>query len=200
MADTHAGNISLVGGVLALDFANTASGRETAEPTEHLRTPEDVVAFARHAGGIGPEGAKRAYASIAADGEAGATLLRHARELREAIYRTGSAIARGQAPPDTNLGTLKEFARRAMGQGKLERVSAGGYALGFSEAQPEVALLGPVAWSALDLLSKGGFERIKECPECGWLFVDQSKNNSRRWCDMATCGNRIKLRKHRERH
>ena len=76
-----------------------------------------------------------------------------------------------------------------------------GYALDFSAAPAETALLGPIAWSAVDLLRSGRFERVKRCPGpgCGWLFFDHSKNNSRRWCDMATCGNRTKGRRHRAR-
>jgi predicted RNA-binding Zn ribbon-like protein len=49
------------------------------------------------------------------------------------------------------------------------------------------------------MLREGQFERVRQCPECGFLFFDRSKNNSRRWCDMATCGNRAKLRNFCER-
>jgi predicted RNA-binding Zn ribbon-like protein len=190
---------SLVGGVLALDFANSGSGRDTAEPVELLQAPADVVDWAVHAGGADAATAGEARAAIAADGDAAKILLRHARELREAVYATASAIARGGSPPQGGLRTLKDFARRAVGAAKLRLTSTGGYAFDCSEAEPEFALLGPVVWSALDLLAKGEFERVKECPECRWLFFDRSKNNSRRWCDMATCGNRIKLRRHRGR-
>jgi predicted RNA-binding Zn ribbon-like protein len=65
-------------------------------------------------------------------------------------------------------------------------------------------VLGPIALSAVDLFRGGQFERLKQCPgpsgDCGWLFFDRSKNNSRRWCEMSVCGNRVKVRRHRERH
>jgi predicted RNA-binding Zn ribbon-like protein len=89
-----------------------------------------------------------------------------------------------------------------MRAGDLAPVTGGGYGLDFSTAPREAAILGPIAWPAISLLSTADFARVKQCPgdDCGWLFLDQSKNNSRRWCDMATCGNRTKAERHRQRH
>ena len=198
---SSAGNLSLVGGVLALDFVNTSAGRDTAEAAEHIRRAIDLVNWAAHAGSIDAEAAQRSRAVIAGDADAAQKLLRDALQLREAIYGIGSAIARGEAPPKTALRLLKDCARRTMGLADLAPASGGGYTFDFSAAPADVTLLGPVAWSAIDLLATRNFERLKQCPgpDCGWLFFDNSKNNSRRWCDMATCGNRTKGRRHRER-
>jgi predicted RNA-binding Zn ribbon-like protein len=59
-------------------------------------------------------------------------------------------------------------------------------------------LLAPVLWSAADLLIGGEHRRIRQCAnaQCLWLFVDASKSGTRRWCDMASCGNRAKARRH----
>lgn len=202
MTTPRAGNLPLVGGLLALDFVNTASGRETADRFEHLRHPSDVVDWAAHAGSIDAETARRSYAVVTEDGEAAEKVLRHAVQLREAVYGVGSAIARGSVPPEADLRTLKAFARQAIGPADLAPAHGGGYGFDFSAGPAEIALLGPVAWSALDMLSGGNFERVKQCPgdDCGWLFFDNSKNNSRRWCEMATCGNRTKAKRHRHRH
>ena len=199
MVELRASSLSLVGGVLALDFANTTSGRETGAPTEHLQHPVHVLDWARHAGAISAGTAERSRVAIAKDGQAAEKLLRHARELREAIFATGVAIAHKAAPAEIDLETLKGLAARSLGHAGLRPDSGGAYAFDFSEAPPEIAVLGPIVWSAFDLLAKGRFERLKQCAECGWLFYDHSKNNSRRWCDMATCGNRTKLRRHRGR-
>lgn len=202
MTTPRAGNLSLVGGILALDFVNTASGRGTDSPFEHLRQPGDVIDWAAHAGIIAAETAQRSYAVVTEDGEVAEKVLRHAVQLREAVYGVGSAIARGSAPAEADLRTLKDFARRSIGPADLAPAPGGGYGFDFSVAPAEIALLGPVAWSALDMLAAGNFERVKQCPgdDCGWLFFDNSKNNSRRWCDMATCGNRTKAKRHRHRH
>lgn len=200
--ESRAGSLSLRGGVLALDFANTAGARDTAAPIEHLMAPTDVVAWATHAGSLDTEGAKRASAAIGTDREAARRVLRHAVQLRDAIYAAGAAIAHGNPPPAVDLKTLKDVAQRAMGAAELVPRAAGGYGLDFSQAPIEAAVLGPIAWSAIDLLATTPFERIKQCPahDCGWLFLDTSKNNTRRWCDMATCGNRSKATRFRDRH
>ena len=200
--DSRAGSLSLVGGVLALDFANTAGARETASPIEHLLTAANVVAWAAHAGGIDAATTKRAASAAIADRYLARRLLRHAIQLRAAIYGVGAAIAHGAAPPQSDLGALKDVAQRVMGAADLAPTAAGGYGFDFSRAPIEAALLGPIAWSAIDLLATAPFERIKQCPahDCGWLFLDTSKNNTRRWCDMATCGNRSKATRFRDRH
>jgi predicted RNA-binding Zn ribbon-like protein len=92
-----------------------------------------------------------------------------------------------------------------MGSGELKPQPGGGYRLDFAAAPPEAAITGPLALSALDFLATADFSRVKQCPghgpgnDCQWLFLDVSKNNSRRWCDMATCGNRSKSKRHRSR-
>ncbi|HZP20974.1 MAG TPA: ABATE domain-containing protein [Bauldia sp.] len=198
MTVSSASTMSLVGGALALDFANTGSAREPEGTTEHLLTPTDLVDWARHAGGVDAATAKRLRSAIAVETGTGERLLRHARELRRAIYDAGSAIANRQPPGESDLKTLKTFAVKALSQSALKSQAEGRYAFAFSDAEPEAATLGPIVWSMIDLLGARDFDRLKQCPECGWLFFDHSKNNSRRWCDMATCGNRTKLRRHRK--
>ena len=201
MTQSRAGSLSLVGGVLALDFANTVSNRPTARPIEHLQTPGHLVDWALHSGSIDAATAERCRAAMTRRGSSPSGLLRNALRLRDAVYGVGSAIARGEGPARANLGILKAFVSTSIESAELAPVPGNGYAFDFSQGSVESALLGPVAWSAVDLLAAGPFDRIKECPgpDCGWLFLDSSKNNSRRWCDMAMCGNRTKMKRHRER-
>ncbi len=58
--------------------------------------------------------------------------------------------------------------------------------------------LAPLLWSAGDLLASGKLDRVRRCanPECGWLFLDDSRAGKRRWCSMSACGNRAKARRH----
>src|SRR5258708_2431402 len=107
MSESRASTLSLLGGALSLDFANTRSGRESKDPTEHLQRPMHVVDWARHAGAIDAEAAERTRAAIEADGEAAERLLRHARELREAIYATASTLAAGGVPAEADLETIR---------------------------------------------------------------------------------------------
>ena len=201
MNDPHAGSLSLIGGVLALDFANTAAGRGSGRPFDHLRAPADLLAWAAHAGVVSGPAAARCRTAVEADAGGAEALLRKGLQLREAIHRTAAAIAGKGTPAEADLDLVNEAARRALGPATLAPGRSGHYGFDFSEAPPEAAILGPIAWSAVGLLETAPFDRIKICPGdgCGWLFLDQSKNNSRRWCDMATCGNRLKGRRHRER-
>jgi predicted RNA-binding Zn ribbon-like protein len=198
---SRASRLSLIGGVLPLDFANTASGRATVQPIEHLHSAEDVVDWASHARSIDAATARRCHAAVGRSAVVARKVLRNALELRDTVYRIGLAIARDEAPSRPDLGLLKTFACESIKSTELAPALGGGYAFDFSANPVESALLGPVAWSAIELLATGCFERIKQCPghDCGWLFFDNSKNNSRRWCDMAVCGNRSKVRRHRER-
>jgi predicted RNA-binding Zn ribbon-like protein len=194
MTLSRAGSLSLVGGALALDFANTAGGRGTKEAIEHLQAPHHVVEWAAHAGAISTDAAAQLH------GAAGPELLRDAMALRETIHRIGATISQGGPPDAADLESLKERATRALAGARLAPSDLG-YAFDFSRAPAADALLGPVAWSAIELLATGEFARLKQCPghDCGWLFYDRSKNNSRRWCDMAVCGNRSKAQRHRAR-
>jgi predicted RNA-binding Zn ribbon-like protein len=200
MVTPLAGDLSLVGGNVALDLANTLSGRKTT-PFEHLHAAADVVDWALHAGVVDEVRARRAKAAFQADPEAAGRTMERALHLRDAIYGIAAAIAHGGTAPNRDLAALKDFVRKAIGSAELVPGNGGGYRFDFSAAPIEISLLGPIAWSALELLAAGHFDRLKQCANdtCGWLFLDHSKNNSRRWCDMATCGNRTKAKRHRQR-
>lgn len=190
-------DLDLLGGALALDFANTAAGRGTPGFVDYLGTGADLLDWAAHAG-ITDAGATDHLKSELADGQ-GRRLLDRAIALREAIHDAGAAIADGQTAAARDLATIRDYTREAMASAPLHW-NGKAYDFDFSAGSPETVVLGPIAWSALDVLASGGFERLKQCPSCGWLFIDRSKNNSRRWCDMATCGNLAKSRSFRARH
>ena len=199
-----AGTVSLVGGNLALDFANTASGLGSPTPFERLHAPADLLDWAHHAGVVDGDGQGRMAEAFAADSDGAARALRHALALRGSIFAIGTAIAHGTEPARGDLDRVKDAAQKAMASAALS-LSDGRYRFDFGGAAPEAALTGPIALAALDLLANADFSRVKQCPghgpgnDCQWLFLDVSKNNSRRWCDMATCGNRTKGKRHRAR-
>ncbi|WP_191059005.1 CGNR zinc finger domain-containing protein [Geminicoccus harenae] len=200
MNRSRAGSLALVGGVLALDFANTAGGRDLPEPIEHLQAPRHLLDWSVHASVLPPELAKALDGTMDADQKAAQALLAAALDLREAIHRVGSAIAGHRAPAAPDLATLRQAAAAALAEAQLAPDEDGRCSLHFAPTPATAAILGPIAWSALDLLRHGDLTRLKQCPaaDCGWLFLDTTRNNSRRWCDMATCGNRTKARRHRQ--
>ncbi len=191
----------LTGGALCLDFANTVDERPTAAPKERLGTYADLVSWGAQSGALGREEAaalrRRAARSPA---EAGRALAR-AREVREAIFSIFADRAIGRRPRQEALVVLEAALPGALG--RLRIVPAGeGFAWGWRRDEEALdAMLWPVIRSAADLLTSGDLPRVRRCasPTCAWLFLDRSRNGTRRWCDMTVCGNREKARRFHRR-
>ena len=191
------GSLPLVGGSLALDFANTESGRGYESHRNHLREATNVLDWLRHAGALAPESEPQLWAWVARGPDHAGELIERALSLRDAIHGVGASFGHGQAPPPAALASLAQHYARAISRAAL--ASAGGPCRWrWSPAEdPIEAALGPVALAAVELFTAGDLSRIKECGghACGWLFYDVSKNNRRRWCEMEVCGNRAKQKR-----
>jgi predicted RNA-binding Zn ribbon-like protein len=151
---------------------------------------------------ITPRAAKLLLAEASHQPASAAATLARAKELREALYRVFSAVAAGEPPPVPELARLNEELKKALSRQRLA-LEQGHVMWTFDSAPTDLdAMLWPVARSAGEFLTgDAGMARLRECAgdTCGWLFVDTSKNRSRRWCDMADCGNRAKARRHYHR-
>ena len=194
---SRAGSLALVGGNLALDFANTESGRGFDSHQNHLREAANVVDWLRHANACSAEEAGRLRAEVERRPDLAAELIDRALALRAAIHGVGAAIGRHAPPPAASLASLSQFYAQAVGRAAL--ACEGGrcrWRWSVGEAPVEAAL-GPIVLAAIELFTAGDFSRIKECGgrACGWLFYDVSKNNRRRWCEMEICGNRAKQKR-----
>jgi predicted RNA-binding Zn ribbon-like protein len=189
-----------VGGHSALDFVNTVNSWRGAEPgAEFLHDYEDVLRWHRMAGLIGPHNS-RALGGRSARAEARA--LQGVRAFRNALHAIFHAVATAGPLPQHALDHLNDAIRKTV---SWRRLTASGSEIScgwdFTGAPPD-AIVGPVAWEAVELLEHGERHRIKECPldeGCGWLFLDSSKNRSRTWCSMKTCGNSAKVKRFRAR-
>ena len=117
--------------------------------------------------------------------------------LREAIYRLLSDIAQGQKPKPADLDVLNAGLSEAMAHMRLKPAGKG--FVWEWETDDLDFMLWQVAWSAGELLRSDDLKYLRKCEGCDWLFLDTSRNHSRRWCDMRTCGNRAKARRHYER-
>ena len=194
---SRAASLPLVGGSLALDFANTESGRGTDLHQNHLRDAENVADWIAHASAAPAEEIERLRAELAENPGRGERLLASALALRSAIQDVGSAIAAGAAPPDAALRDLSILHARFLSCATLVadgRVCRWVWSV---EVAPVEAALGPIALAAVRLFTEGDVSRIKRCDghACGWLFCDTTKNNRRRWCEMEVCGNRAKQKR-----
>lgn len=189
-------------GRLCLDYANTLSDRpEVAPREEDLHRYADLVDWAEAAGILSTdEAAELQREALRRPAEADVAFAR-AIALREAIYRLFSAIAAGAEPPADDLAAVNRAIGAAAARGRLAPLH--GHFHWQWEHDPAVldTMLAPVAWSVAEVLMSDDLPRVHECAaeDCGWLFMDTSKNGRRRWCSMETCGNRAKARRHRER-
>jgi predicted RNA-binding Zn ribbon-like protein len=194
----RAGSLHLLGGNMALDFANTESGRSSPQHLNHIQKAMDVVTWARHAGVIDE---KRAELARATPLNSDSPLLLLAVALRQAIYAVNCALVQGRSPEVQPMNILAAMHARTLQSANLTpRDKSFAWTWAKSE-KLEDAILGPIAAAAIDVLMHVDHARIKQCQglHCGWLFHDISKNNSRRWCDMSVCGNRSKIKALRKR-
>ncbi|WID95977.1 CGNR zinc finger domain-containing protein [Bosea vestrisii] len=199
---SRAGSLPLVASELAFDFTNTASGRGGPNELEHLREGRDVVIWARHAKAISDSDRDAALAALAADAGLATRLLAEALDLRDTIYRIGLSLSRRQQPDEQDRSQLAAIHAHCLACAKLSPFGDG-FVWRWDAGQTlSEAIRGPIALSALTVLTQQNLARIKQCEgdHCGWLFFDTTKNRLRRWCEMSVCGNRAKVRAFRQRH
>jgi predicted RNA-binding Zn ribbon-like protein len=190
----------LSGGALCLDFANTWGDRGRPA-SERLHGYADLLRFARQAGLLNERQAAALERRARRQVEEAERAFAAAVELREALYRLCSARAAGAELPDADLERLNAALAEAAQGLQIER-RAGGYTWGWSDPAASLAApLRPVVRSAAELLTSDALDRIRECDgaRCTWLFLDRSRNRSRRWCSMESCGNRAKVHRHYRR-
>jgi predicted RNA-binding Zn ribbon-like protein len=199
--------LSLETGWLCLDFANTLDWHASSNPQETLNSVADLIDWASQVGLIDASQARRAadYASVHPD-EAARTLA-DGIVLREAIYRVFACHTghrHPEKPDDADLELISHWAGKAH-QSLQIRLAGAKFEYTWAEGDGRLDLERPIlaaAISAADLLTSDMAGRVGECADdrgCGSLFIDTSKNHSRRWCNMDGCGNRAKARRHFER-
>jgi predicted RNA-binding Zn ribbon-like protein len=194
---SRASSLTLIADDLALDFANTESGRGFPSHQNHFREAGHVVEWLRHANALPVEEANWLRGHVSEHADLGADLLARATELRESIHAIGAALGRRAKPPEAALASLSALHARFVAEAELAPGIMSCRWLWSASVSPVEAALGPIALAAVRLFTEGDFHRIRECEghACGWLFYDRSKNNRRRWCEMEVCGNRAKQRR-----
>jgi predicted RNA-binding Zn ribbon-like protein len=194
---SRAGSLPLIADDLALDFANTESGRGFPSHQNHFLEAGNVVEWLRQAKTLPVEEAEWLGTRVSERADFAADLLVTAIQLREAIHDIGASLGRSAKPPETALASLSALHGRFIAEAELAPGVLSCRWRWQVRASPVEAALGPIALAAVRLFTEGDFHRIRECGghACGWLFYDRSKNNRRRWCEMEVCGNRAKQRR-----
>ncbi|WP_343717472.1 CGNR zinc finger domain-containing protein [Inquilinus sp.] len=187
-----------LGGSLSLDFVNTEAWRgDVPQRGERLTSYGEIVLWAGHVGILDRAGVRRLTQEALLRPDDAAAVLATALRLRVALGRILTAPAAAAAE---ELAVLNAVLARAPTRTGLAATRSG-FAWTMTETDPLEQPLWPVVWDAAELLVSGRAERVGSCsdPDCAWVFLDTSRNRSRRWCSMADCGNRNKARRHYER-
>lgn len=171
----------LVANALCLELVNTVNnwhdpGRDA------LGSPGEAVVWATAVG-------------LPLTGRPDDDALGRATTLRASVRAVFGSLAEGRRPDDADLAAVEHTYTAGLGRARLTGAGAT-YRFQWPAEGDLDDLLAQVAASAVELLTTGPLERVGECPSCGWLFVDTSRNGRRRWCSMDTCGARVKARRH----
>lgn len=195
----------LDGGTVALDFVNTLSGMRGVQTSEHLFAWADLVYWAEQAGLLSKAQARQRQAWAGLHPRESARAFQEAIRLREALHDVVQAAIEKRASPARALGEVKEWIVEAHAGHHLDLAGPGRFRKIFDLDADTLAFLWPVALDAEELLLRELPEgRARICEEsavgrCGWLFLDETRNHSRRYCSMSECGNRAKQRRFQAR-
>lgn len=186
---------------LCLDFTDSVNWRTSNHAEEELGSYEKLLEWSRKHHILDPN--QQATLSTGTSKDESEQVLADAIRLREVIYRIFSAVAHKRKANVKDLGTLNEFLVRGLPRLRVAEWE-GFYGWDWSNTTSPDMMMYPIAGSAASLLTSDDLGRVRECANeeegCGSLFLDSSKSQTRRWCDMTSCGNRAKSRAYYNRH
>ncbi|MGH3373682.1 MAG: CGNR zinc finger domain-containing protein [Actinoallomurus sp.] len=197
---TAAQEFERLGGHPALELVNTVAWRlDDTLTSDRLTDAEALVRWAGDAGLVGNENLRALLAECASEPGRAERLIRRTRAFRELLYRVLSAVATGGSPGDDDIEALRRAMTRALGRAEISGLAPLRWSLrpGALADLPDVLTL-----SGWELMQFEDLGRLRRCADdaCGWLFLDRSRNGTRRWCSSADCGNRARARRHYRRH
>lgn len=189
---------------MCLDFANTLHNRLVpARRQDRLTSYTALLAWGRQTGALTARQARDLLDESTARPAAALRVFQYGVKLREAIYRIFAAAAARRRPSQTDLRTLNAFVAEASHHLRIS-VAGDAFRWAWTSRRDEALqqVLWPIARSAADVLTSDRLRSVRECEAeaCGWLFLDNSHSQTRRWCDMRLCGNRAKIRRFYDRH
>ena len=189
--------LELVGGALCLDFVNTVNSRVNPEH-DYLTSYSDLVSWANKVGILSPAQANQLLRRAKQNTDEAKDTLERARTLREVLYRLFSSAANNSEPDKKDIEMFVTTFGETIAHSQFLK-QAKHYVTRWKVDETFDAVLWPIIHSAGELLLSEELGNVKKCPGCGWLFLDTSKNQSRRWCSMNTCGARDKMRRYHKR-
>jgi predicted RNA-binding Zn ribbon-like protein len=185
-------NLRLDGGVLCLDFVNTIPDRFDGSNRDHLQSFNDLIYWARKAKMI-DSGGSASLEKLANGNERKAKdFFTEAIQLRSLIYSLFHPVSQQQRLKASDLEQFNKLVSKYFPFLQLA-VERDGFAEQWNfESNHFYSITAPIVKSAYELLLSDKLHRVKQCPNCGWLFLDTTKNGKRRWCSMQDCGSAVK--------
>jgi predicted RNA-binding Zn ribbon-like protein len=188
----HPRELPIVGGHLALDFANTVDDPLGPDRHDHAATYPDLLRWSLRVGTLDVQRAAQLRRAAEHRPEDVAAVVGRGHELRDVLNDVFGAIADAADDLSVRWTRLRPFAADAVAAASLD-TGPGVHRWSWSDTEDLGIVLHPVAAAGADLLVSADLARVKRCARCPWLYLDRSKNRSRRWCDMADCGTAEKM-------
>lgn len=193
--------MKLLGGRPCLDLVNTVDVRLDSWGPDLLERYDDLLDWCARTDVLTQAELMAARSAASADPHAAAQALAEIKALREAIASVLGALADGQDVPSADATVLADAAARARHHQHL--VVAGSHPAWIWRDEDPLERIGHrIALDAAVIVTTDALrERVRVChgPKCGWLFLDTTRNRSRRWCSEATCGTRTRVQRFRAR-
>ena len=185
-------NMPLDGGVLCLDFVNTVHHRKKEPLDDYFKVNGDILDWGLRTEIISETSYNILYKKIDNESSGKGSFMEKSIELRELLYRIFLGITLGKEIRNEDMNAFNQYLAVYFNSIAV-KIEDDRFIEGWKwkgEDLNRVLLL--VVKSAYDLLLSDRLDRVKECPSCGWLFLDTTKNGKRKWCSMKSCGSNIK--------
>jgi predicted RNA-binding Zn ribbon-like protein len=185
-AGTYEGTYKLVGEEISFDFINTISWRGTERENDWLDNPQNFITWALATGIVNAGQAKALKTQSKVDLE---NQLYQVHTVRNDLYKILTPFAFDKKPAPESIKKIDAMIYKIS---KHRHIDPKSYQWVWDEPVSFSEILAPVIWNAAYVISDLDHSRIKHCPTCNWVFYDNTKNRSRKWCDMEDCGSRDK--------
>lgn len=192
--------LKLVGGQPCLDFVNTVDRDENQYSQDWFRDSVDLIDWAQYVGLLSSAQAEALLSQVQQQPEQSMKFFNQAIQVREALYRIFSAFAAKRFQSAEDLQLLNTLLSEMQCHLRFVAINSS-FTWEWTETNQLDFILWQIVRSTADVLTSSNCDRLRECAGvgCGWVFLDFSRNRSRRWCDMEDCGNRAKANRHYER-
>ena len=192
---TPARALPIIGGHLALDFANTIDNPLGPTRYDHVASYDDLITWSLTVAIVTEDEATLLRRRATRQPSEAATVTGHAHQLRDILNDVFGCVADRTPDLATRCLALRPFSADAVATAALDLDTEPSHWT-WPATKDLGALLHPISWGACDLLTNDDLQHVKRCRGCPWLFLDRSKNHSRRWCDMADCGTVHKMQRY----